>query len=297
MAEEASPLLVFGSVNQDIVLRVAEFPEPGQTVTALTVSRATGGKGANQAVAAALQGTVTRMIGAIGDDSGGTAAKASLESAGVDTAQLRVCADASTGTAYINVRTDGENTIVVESGANAELTGQTPGEGVFAGAGWVLLSLEVPEAEALRFAARAKLHGVKVALNASPTLAGRIAEGLVDLLIVNEVEISGLAGHAWEQTEDLAAAVGVESVVVTRGGAGVHLYRRGEQVLHVPAEPAQVVDTTGCGDAFAGVMLAALARGAGYQEALSQATTFAGRAAEHPGAMSAYFQILPAAGQ
>jgi ribokinase len=297
MAEEASALLVFGSVNQDIVLRVAEFPEPGQTVTALTVSRATGGKGANQAVAAALQGTVTRMIGAIGEDSGGTAAKASLESAGVDTAQLRVCADASTGTAYINVRTDGENTIVVESGANAELTGQTPGEGVFAGAGWVLLSLEVPEAEALRFAARAKLHGVKVALNASPTLAGRIAEGLVDLLIVNEVEISGLAGHAWEQTEDLAAAVGVESVVVTRGGAGVHLYRRGEQVLHVPAEPAQVVDTTGCGDAFAGVMLAALARGAGYQEALSQATTFAGRAAEHPGAMSAYFQILPAAGQ
>jgi ribokinase len=297
MAEEASALLVFGSVNQDIVLRVAEFPEPGQTVTALTVSRATGGKGANQAVAAALQGTVTRMIGAIGDDSGGTAAKASLESAGVDTAQLRVCADASTGTAYINVRTDGENTIVVESGANVELTGQTPGEGIFAGAGWVLLSLEVPEAEALRFAARAKLHGVKVALNASPTLAGRIAEGLVDLLIVNEVEISGLAGHAWEQTEDLAAAVGVESVVVTRGGAGVHLYRRGEQVLHVPAEPAQVVDTTGCGDAFAGVMLAALARGAGYQEALSQATTFAGRAAEHPGAMSAYFQILPAAGQ
>jgi ribokinase len=297
MTQEASALLVYGSVNQDIVLRVSEFPEPGQTVTALTVSRATGGKGANQAVAAALQGTVTRMIGAIGDDSGGTEARALLESAGVETAQLRVCADAVTGTAYINVRTDGENTIVVESGANAELIGQTPGEDVFAGAGWLLLSLEVPEAEALRFASRARLHGVKVALNASPTLVGPLAEGLVDLLIVNEVEISGLAGHAWEQTEDLAATVGVESVVVTRGGAGVDLFRRGEQVLHVPAEPAEVVDTTGCGDAFAGVMLAALARGAGYQEALSQATTFAGRAAEHPGAMSAYFQISPAAGQ
>ncbi|RJN32680.1 PfkB family carbohydrate kinase [Nesterenkonia natronophila] len=297
MTEEASKLLVFGSVNQDIVLRVSEFPEPGETVTALTVSRATGGKGANQAAAAALQGTVTRMIGAIGDDSGGAEARASLESAGVDTAQLWVCPDVGTGTAYINVRTDGENTIVVESGANAELSGQTPGDDVFAGAGWLLLSLEVPEGEALRFAARAKGRGVKVALNASPTLAEPLTEGLVDLLIVNEVEISGLAGFGWEQTADLATAVGVDSVVVTRGGAGVHLYRRGQPVLHVPAEPAKVVDTTGCGDAFAGVMVAALARGAGYQDALSQATGFAGRAAEHPGAMAAYFQISPTAGQ
>ncbi|TLP99752.1 ribokinase [Nesterenkonia salmonea] len=290
MMEESPTLLVFGSINQDIVLRVPEFPEPGQTLKALSASRATGGKGANQAAAASLQGTPTRMIGAVGNDSGGAEARAALESAGVDTSSLMVSDDAATGTAYINVRGDGENTIVVEPGANAALSGRTA-ENVFADARWALLSLEVPESAALEFATRAQRLGVRVALNASPNLSGPLPEGLVDLLIVNTVEISSLAGSAWQQIEDLPAAVGVESVVVTRGGAGADLFQRGEPVQHVPAEAVKVVDTTGCGDAFAGVMMAALTQGAQYQDALRQATSFAGRAAEHPGAMSAYFRI------
>ncbi|NDK31501.1 PfkB family carbohydrate kinase [Nesterenkonia haasae] len=290
MAEQVSSLLVFGSINQDIVLRVPEFPEPGQTLKALSTSRATGGKGANQAAAAALQGTTTRMIGAVGNDPGGSEARSALEAAGVDTSPLLVSDGAATGTAYINVRGDGENTIVVEPGANAVLSGKTA-DSVFADARWALLSLEVPETEAMEFATRAQRHGVQVALNASPSLTGPLPQGLVDLLIVNEGEISSLAGSAWEQIEDLPTAVGVESVVVTRGGAGVDLFQRGVPVQHVPADAVRVVDTTGCGDAFAGVMMAALTRGAGYQEALRQATSYAGRAAEHPGAMSAYFLI------
>ncbi|WP_166429983.1 PfkB family carbohydrate kinase [Nesterenkonia sphaerica] len=247
MTAATPALVVFGSVNQDVMLQVSEFPEPGQTVTARAVTRATGGKGANQAVAAALQGTATRMIGAVGDDAGGTAARAALQAAGVQTAELRRCAGAATGTAYISVRTDGENTIVVEPGANAQLSAADPSEESLAGARWALLSLEVPEAEAFRFAARAKAYGVQVALNASPALEGSLPEGLIDVLIVNEVEILDIAGAGWKQTADLAAAVGVQAVVVTRGGEGVDLFRRGQLPLHQPAEPAQVQDTTGCG--------------------------------------------------
>lgn len=289
LASGALELLVFGSINHDVMLEVPQFPTPGETLKATGSAQAIGGKGANQAAAAGLYGAATRMIGALGKDDAGRQAKQALRSAQVDTAAVAELPGVPTGTAYICVRTDGENTIVVDPGANDGLQSAHAEDGIFSSAGWCLLSLEIPQQEALFFAQRARQHGVKVALNASPRLEDELPAGLVDVLIVNEVEAAALVGPEWAQLEDLAQQVGVEAVILTQGGSGALIYERGAAVRHVPADQVQVRDTTGCGDAFAGVMVAALSRGSDYLQAVQQASTLAGRAAEHPGAMASYF--------
>lgn len=284
-------MLVYGSINEDIALQVSVFPSPGQTLKAHGSTRATGGKGANQAAAAALHGARVHMIGAVGHDPAGAAARLDLDTAGADTTLVRTEPTLATGTAYIYVRSDGENTIVVDPGANTKEAVEEIPEEVFEEARWCLLSLEVPEDQAMRFAAQARAHGVKVALNASPGLDAALEKDLVDVLIVNEGEAGAIAGEGWRELGDIADHLGVEAVVVTQGGDGATVFQRDAAAVQVPAERVKVRDTTGCGDAFAGVMVAALTDGCSYADAIGQAARFAGRAAEHHGAMAAYFEL------
>ncbi len=292
MTHASAPLLVFGSINQDIVLSVDQFPEPGQTLMASGTQTAIGGKGANQAIAAALAGAHTQMVGAVGQDGGGTEALAALESAGVGTALIQRPADIPTGTAYICVRGDGENTIVVDPGANHAVRAQQAEEALaiqeISGAGWVLLSLEVPEREAFSFAASARARGMRAALNASPLLQDGLPEGAVDLLIVNEVEAAAVAGSDWAQSPNLADQLAMQAVVVTQGGAGVRVDERGTEPVHIPAISVTVRDTTGCGDAFAGVLMSRLCRGESLPDAAAAAARYAGHVAELSGASASY---------
>lgn len=293
MTHASEPLLVFGSINQDIVLSVEHFPEPGQTLMASGTQTAIGGKGANQAIAAALAGARTQMIGAVGQDGGGTEALAALEGAGVGTALIQRPADIPTGTAYISVRGDGENTIVVDPGANHAVRTQAAEEALavqpeIPDAGWVLLSLEVPECEAFGFAASARARGMRTALNASPLLQDGLPEGAVDLLIVNEVEAAAVAGSDWAQSPNLADQLAMEAVVVTQGGAGVRVDERGADPAHIPAISVTVRDTTGCGDAFAGVLMSRLCRGETLPDAAAAAARCAGHVAEFSGASATY---------
>lgn len=295
MAHLTDPLLVFGSINQDIMLSVEQFPEPGQTLMASGSQKAIGGKGANQAVAAALAGARTRMIGAVGQDGGGQEALRALEAAGVGTELVQQPQGTPTGTAHIFVRGDGENTIVVDPGANHALLAEQAAGGI-AEAGWVLLSLEIPEQEAFSFAAAARAAGMRVALNASPLLREGLPRDVVDLLIVNEVEAAAVAGPTWAQSPNLAEQLGLEAVVVTRGGEGVRLDERGAQPAHVPAVPVTVRDTTGCGDAFAGVLMSRLCAGEPLLRAAADAARYAGHVAEFSGASASYPAAFAKAG-
>lgn len=297
MSSAAGSLVVFGSINQDITLEVGNFPEPGQTIMATGSTRAIGGKGANQAMAAALSGARTIMLGAVGEDSAGRLALRTLEQAGVETGSVLQHSDAPTGAAYICVRSDGENTIVVEPGANNLLRAEAFTGEKQHGESWCLLSLEVPEPEALAYAVAAKAKGARLALNASPSLSAELPAGLIDLLIVNEVEIASLVGPGWRAVGNLAEELGLQAVLVTQGAAGVRVDRSGEPSVDIAAIPVTLRDTTGCGDAFAGVVLSRLTAGSDYVSAVKAAVVYAGHVAEFPGAAASYHQAFAAAGR
>lgn len=294
MTHSSNPLLVFGSINQDIVLSVEQFPEPGQTLMASGSQKTIGGKGANQAIAAALSGARTQMLGAVGQDGGGDEALRSLEAAGVGTRYVQQPAEVPTGTAHIFVRRDGENTIVVDPGANHVIRAAEAEQSV-TGSGWALLSLEVPEEEAFAFAAVAAAAGMRTALNASPLLKAGLPEGLIDLLIVNEVEAAAVSA-GWDGSSNLADQLGVQAVVITQGGDGVRIDERGASPVHIPAIPVTVRDTTGCGDAFAGVLMSRLCEGEPLPEAAAVAARYAGHVAEFSGASVSYPAAFAQAG-
>ena len=291
MAADAPAVLVVGSANLDVVLSVGTLPAAGETVLAHARTPGPGGKGANQAAAAARSGTRTAFLGAVGDDEGGRLLRAELAAAGVDLALLRVV-PAPTGTAYVVVDAAGENAIVVDPGANAALVALTATElAQAAGAQVVLCQLEVaPQtvADALRAA-----DGLRV-LNAAP--ARPLPPGLlslVDVLVVNEQEALAVAAALGGGASTVDGAVArllaeVPEVVVTLGAAGALLGRRGVRPLHVPGVPARVVvDTTGAGDTFCGVLVAARAAGADPEQAVLRGCAAASLSVERPGAARA----------
>ena len=240
---------VVGSTNVDLVVSVPHLPLPGATVLATSSRREAGGKGANQASALAWLGADVDFVSAVGDDADGAWSLAQLASAGVDTAQVLLSAHAPTGQAVVMVDPDGENAIVVSAGANALVT--APGA---IDAEVVLLSLEVPLAGVTHTALLAGDRAVPVVLNAAPAqvLPAELLSA-ISVLIVNEEELTALGGNAHR-----LLAGGPLAVVVTLGSAGCRIVEAaGERVL--PAERADVVDTTGAGDCFA----AALAYGTG----------------------------------
>jgi len=287
----SSPVLVVaGSANLDLVVRVPRFPLPGETLGGGTFATYAGGKGANQAVAAARLGAKVRFVGAVGLDAHGEELRASLERERIDTAGLTGDPELPTGVASIVVRRDGENQIVVAPGANACLSPEDVAERLD-GAAALLLQLETPLATVLASARAARDRGVPVILNAAP--AKDLPEGLLralDLLVVNRIEAAQLAGVAGGgegvDPADLAARIrdrGAAQVVITLGSEGA-LWCDGDGVLRQPSYHAEVVDATGAGDAFVGALATWRAEGAAPSEALRVACAAAALSCTLPGA-------------
>lgn len=277
-------VLVLGSANADLVLRVEAIPGPGQTVLATGSDRVPGGKGANQAVAAARAGVPTAFLGAVGTDADSALLRDALARAGVRLDLLRADPDAATGLAVVLVDRAGENSIVVVPGANARLRDLRPPELAAVRAASVLLAqLEVPVPVLIEAATAAR---GTVVLNAAPSRP--LPDELwseVDLLVVNEHEAADLSGHAEPAAAARALLARVPRVVVTTGATGCRYADRDGAALAVPAPAARVVDTTGAGDTFCGVLAAELARDRPVLDALRRACAAASLAVESAGAV------------
>jgi ribokinase len=277
---------VVGSANLDLVLRVGAVPGPGETVLAHGREEHVGGKGLNQAVAAARAGAATAFVGAVGDDEAGGRLLAALVTDGVDATGVARHEGAS-GNALIVVADTGENTIVVDPGANgvAEKLSE-PQRALVASAAVVLCQLEVPIGLVAAAVSAGRDAGARVVLNAAP--ARLLPEDLlrgVDVLVVNEHEAATLSGEADPERAARALAVLVPDIVVTLGAAGALHVPRGGEVLRVPGIPADVVDTTGAGDAFTGVLAAHLAAGGRVADGLVRAVAAGSLAVRTRGAV------------
>lgn len=241
---EVCQVTVIGSINEDVIARASSLPRPGETVGGGRLSRQTGGKGANQAIAAALLGAAVSLVGAVGDDEPARRILESLRSSGIDTTDVSA-ADLPTGTALIVVDDAGENQIAVCPGANYSVTADSLR---IASAKLVLAQLEIP-LETVLAASRAATG--YFALNASP--AQELPQELVErcnVIVVNETEYSAMP--------DLDRA---PLLVVTLGAEGAILLERGREIARVPAVAAKVVNTVGAGDAFFAALAVSLASG------------------------------------
>lgn len=269
-------VVVVGSGNLDLVSQVERIPAPGETVLSTGFATHAGGKGNNQATAAARAGADTTFVGAFGDDEPGTRLRAGLAADGV-TLLVRTVPE-PTGTALIAVSATGENSIVVNPGANAALRDLTAEErAAVAGAGIVLLQLEIP-LETVVDAVHAATG--TVVLNAAPAhpLPSAVLDE-VDVLVVNEHEAALLGGPDHLLTT-------VPALVITLGADGALIRTRADST-HVLGLPVDVVDTTGAGDTFCGALAARLDEGAGLTEATRFATTAAALSVRRAGAVPA----------
>lgn len=284
---------VVGSLNEDTTLTVASLPSPGETtLTERERLTSPGGKGANQAAAAAVFGARVAMVGTVGDDEPGARSLAALRDLDVDLTAVTRRAETSTGIAVITVDADGENTIVVDAGANASLTVHEAAEAVSAAEPAVLLlQLEVPQS-AVNAAVRAAT-GAVVVLNPAPMPADagpvRDVLPLVDVLVPNRSELGRLAGRpeptdASEVTACVTALGHVGSVVVTLGADGALCFEKGAAPVAVPGVPTVTRDASGAGDVFCGCLAQQLAGGVGLLEAVRHANTLAAASTAHPGA-------------
>lgn len=268
-----SPILVVGSLNADLVIRVSRFPNAGETIQGSDLLTFPGGKGANQAVAAARLGERVTMIGRVGQDTLGEYLLDCMNANQIDTRLIQRDA-AATGTAIILLDEQGENRIVLSPGANGHITPSDLESVSFADFDLLLLQLEIPTETVLSAAQNAHQAGVRVILNPAP--ARPLPEGLlpnVDFLIPNESELSHLTGLPITDISSAQAAArqflrqGVQTVIVTLGEQGALIVQPNES-HHIPAFPVQVVDTTAAGDAFIGGLVSALQRNFPLEEAV-----------------------------
>jgi ribokinase len=256
-------LTVVGSINLDLVARTERLPRPGETVTGATFSQIPGGKGANQAVAAARLGAQVCLVGSVGDDAFGTAALAELIAAGVDLSRLKRSAT-STGIALITVDARGENEIVVAPGANSDLR---PEDLDLPDCDGVLCQLEIPMDTVER---ASEVAPGDFFLNAAPA---RGAVPAADLTIVNRYEL-----------EELTHRDGL--IAVTHGADGAVLLDDGAEVARAAPPPVEAVDGTGAGDAFTACLVVSLLEGRGRDEALRRACIAGALAASRFGAQT-----------
>jgi ribokinase len=282
-------VLVIGSINADLVVTLDRLPEPGETVTGGRFARHGGGKGANQAVAAARAGARVRFAGAVGDDDLGAAAVEELEDEGVEVGSIARLDGEATGVALIAVDRAGRNQIAVASGANARVGAALVGRALEAAplrpGDVVLLGFEVPDDAVVAGARAAAQAGARAILNPAPArdlpddLRGRDV-----LLTPNALEAAALTGET-EPTaalRALARSVG-PPVLVTVGADGALLGTEGG-IVEIPAPEVEVVDTTGAGDAFNGVLAAGLAAGRDVEDAARRAVEAASASVRRAGA-------------
>lgn len=279
-------IAVLGSTNMDLVAFVAKAPQRGETVTGREFRTVPGGKGANQAIAAARAGATVSMIGAVGNDAFGTRLRETLEHSGVDTDFLRTV-EGPSGTAHIVVDDEGGNSIVVIPGANGTVDHLSPGdEGLIASADTLLLQLEIPPAAVVAGAEAARRHGVRTVLTPSPVQP--LPPGLLaatDLLVPNQYEAITLTGRTDPREAAAALLELVPRAVVTLGATGcLYVARDAAEPLVVPAPRVEAVDTTGAGDTFTGALAVALAEEKPVREALSWAAAAASLSVERAGA-------------
>lgn len=282
-------VVVWGSINLDLIFALDRLPAPGETVLGPATRIEPGGKGANQAVAAARDGASVVMAGAVGRDALADGALAGLRSAGVDVSRV-VATDAATGCAAICTDPDGRNQIAVGSGANA-LARSSVVEDTLLGPGTILvLQMECDPAETAALIGRARARGARILLNLAPARwLNPVALAAVDVLVVNETEADWLAGQGGTAAD--ASALGHRwgtAVVRTLGERGAE-WGSG----FIPAASIVAVDTTAAGDCFTGVLAAALDRGQRLEGAIARATAAAGLCCTRPGSQGS----LPHAGE
>ena len=267
-------IIVVGSLNADLVVRTPRFPQPGETISGEDLQIIPGGKGANQAVAAARQGTPTAMVGRVGRDSFGPDLINNLKQNGVDTERVQTDPESATGTAIIIVDTNGQNSIVLSPGGNGKVTPADVEEIPFSEATLLLLQLEIPVEAVLAAARRAKENGLRVLLNPAPARA--LPDELLalpDFLLPNESELSLLSDlpvNDLPSAENAAKTLlerGIQTVIVTLGANGALIVNK-ELTKHIPSFKVDVVDTTAAGDAFIGGFASALLQNKSLEEAV-----------------------------
>jgi ribokinase len=288
-------VFVAGSINQDFVLSVERRPAPGETVTDARLATHNGGKGANQAAAAALLGASVAFLGRVGDDGFGGPLVRSLADKGVDTGVVREAPDSSTGAAFITVTPDGENAITVAPGANRRLTAEDVDEASesIGDAKVLVAQMEIPPEVVLRAVEVAAASGTRVLVNLAPPFeVPRALLEKLDPLVINEHEAAFLLGERVEGVDgalDAAPrllALGPGSVVVTLGEDGA-VFSDGESAQHLTAPKVEVVDTTGAGDAFVGALAARLAADVSLRDAVAYAVRAGAAAVTEAGAQGA----------
>jgi len=294
-------LLVFGSINFDIIIRVPHLPAPGETVLGGEASHEPGGKGANQAHAARRYGTPTRLVGAVGDDPFGERALQRLREGGVDLSGVQALPGVASGLACISVAPSGENAIAVAPGANARVCADWVADADIAPCRALLVQGEVPLHEALALARRFRRTGRLAIMNPAPMPAQPLPPGAFDWLVVNQTETQQLCGalgidggDRLERGRQLAQRQQCH-VLMTLGAEGALLVRSDGSHAHCPAlagpavdaDVGAVVDTTGAGDTLAGVFAAALAQSVPAEQALRIAIVAAGLSCRRHGTQSA----------
>lgn len=290
-------ILVVGSSNTDLVVRADRIPLPGETILGGDLEMFAGGKGANQAAAAARLGADVALIARVGRDAFGDASLSSLETFGVDTSQVVRDTEAPSGVALISVDRDGQNAILVAPGANGRLS---PNDiknscSAFEWADMVLVQLEIPLETVEATTQLAARYGVPLMLNPAP--AAQLApEWLrqVRFLVPNEGEARLLTGAFSASHEDLANALlglGAAAAVMTLGEAGA-IAKTPSESVRLPAFPVSAADTTAAGDCFCGALAVALARGKALKETLRFACAAAAISVTRPGAQSAMPSVL-----
>ena len=282
-------IIVPGSVNADLLFKVAKLPRPGETVLCPSYVMAPGGKGANQAAAAGKAGAEVASVGHVGSDAYGPVVRGQLEEAGVGCDLLAVGAS-PTAIAVIGVDEGGENAIIVASGANLETSAAQVPEALLGPGATVLCQNEIRPAETFAALVQAKLKGARAILNMAPAASvPPEVLGALDVLVVNEIEAETVAGVTGQSPEIVARGLATSyglTCVVTLGGAGCIAVTAAEG-WRVPALPVRPVDTTGAGDTFVGTLAAWLDQGAELVDALRAASVAGACSCEQVGAQTA----------
>ena len=285
-------IIVVGSINTDLIMRVDHLPAPGETILSANIQTAGGGKGANQAVASARLGGKVSLVGRVGNDVYADFHLQSFSHEGINTEAVAHCSDVPTGTAIILVDIHGQNSIVVSPGANAlvKKTDVENAKNLFKPGNILLLQMEIPLETVIFAAQKAKESGMQVILNPAPAriLPASLLKN-IDLLILNETEMEIIIGHKWNEEIDPLNPIesffnkGVTTVILTLGAQGARFFSRNHQFFQL-AFTIQAIDTTAAGDAFVGAYAVALSEEFSSEESMRFACAAGALAATQLGA-------------